>query len=349
VAVADPEALHCLVTEILVAAGAPADVAEGVAASLIGANLTGHDSHGVMKLPSYVRDIRAGKLDPTARPEVIHESVTTAVVDGNAGFGHLGARFASDLAVQKASASGIACVTARHLHHTGRLGNWSERIAAAGMIGMLMGGEAQPPYMVAPYGGRAGALATNPLTWAIPRDGEPPVVLDFATSTVSIGKLQIARNTEVEVPDGWILDAEGRPTSRLDDFFDGGLLLPFGTYKGYALAVIVELLTIGLSGGRDVPAGHRSSCLLVMAIDPKAFDPVGDLASTMDETIRRMRAVAPADEAAPVMTPGEPEHAAREARRGGIPVADANWEALWALAAELGIEHRDVEVRRPEG
>src|SRR5262249_11751244 len=161
---ATPE-LSRFVTDILLALATPPDVARIVCGSLGGADLAGHPSHGVMKLPSYVRDAATGKLCPTARPRVLTDAPATAVVHGEAGCGHLAARFAVDLAVAKAAALGLSAISVSHAHHTGRLGGWSERIAAAGLIGMLMGGEGQGPYKVTPYGGRAGALATNPVTW----------------------------------------------------------------------------------------------------------------------------------------------------------------------------------------
>jgi LDH2 family malate/lactate/ureidoglycolate dehydrogenase len=338
--VSDPvipaDRLATLAIDILLALGAPRGHARDVAESLVDANLAGHDSHGVMKLPSYARDIHRGVLRPTAEPRVTAETVATVQVDGAAGFGHVAASFLTDLVVDKAKHCGIAVATLFHAHHTGRLGRWSERIAAAGLIGMLMGGEAQPPYKVAPHNGRAGALATNPCTWAVPAGGRPPIVLDYATSVVSIGKLQAAAARDAEIPADWLIDADGRPSRDLRDFFGGGHLLPFGGYKGYALAVIAELLAVGLSGGRLAPGGDRSSCLFALAIDPTNFQSAEAFGEFVATTVARLKAVPAGDDE--VMVPGEPEWRTRATRRSGIPVPAATWRELCVLAATTGAD-----------
>ncbi|MGW0502953.1 Ldh family oxidoreductase [Micromonospora sp. NPDC003241] len=333
------EDLRRLVLALLGQAGTPDDVAEVVAGSLIGADLAGHGSHGVLKLPSYLRDIAQGRLKPTARPFVVDDAPATAVVDGAGGFGHLAARYAVDLVVEKAAHSGLAAVVMSHAHHTGRLGGWSERIADAGLIGLLAGGEGQGPWKVAPYGGTDGALATNPVTWAIPRAaGRPPVVLDFATSMVSIGKLQIARAAGAQtVPPGWLLDAQGAPSVRLEDFFTGGHLLPFGGHKGFALAVIAELLAVGLSDGDRFAGAERSSCLFVLAVDPARFGPSQRLHDFVEATVRRLKAVPADPDSGEVLVPGEPEQRARAAA-DGVVLPDATWRDLCTVAAGLGID-----------
>src|SRR5579859_2199877 len=167
-----PQVVEELAVRILVAAGAPGPAAQCVATSLVQANLAGHDSHGVRKLTTYVADIEAGRLLPEASPVVVGQTAATAIIDGRSGFGHLAARMAADLVADKALEVGLACVTIRRCHHTGRIGNWSERIAARGLIALITGGEGHKEYyVVAPHGGRDGALATNPVSCAIPRGG----------------------------------------------------------------------------------------------------------------------------------------------------------------------------------
>lgn len=335
------EPLRRFTIQVLRAVGATGSGAECVAQSLVDANLAGHDSHGVMKLPSYVRDIRRGTLVPDAEPTVVLDAPCTARVDGAAGFGHVAASFATDLLIDKTRHTGVAMVALSHAHHTGRLGRWSERIAGAGLVGMVMGGEAQPPYKLAPHLGRSGALATNPVTWAVPRGkGRPPIVLDYATSAVSIGKLQVAAARGDDVPAGWFIDAAGRPSRDVRDFFDGGHLLPFGGHKGYALAVIVELLAVGLSAGTTAPAGHRSSCLFLTAVAPENFLPAEDFHRFATDTADRLTAVAPSGPDTEVLVPGDPELRSRRAREHGIPIPGRTWQAL----AELGDE---VDVALP--
>lgn len=342
-----PARLGRIVSAILLAAGASEQNAACVSESLVSANLSGHDSHGVQKLPSYVRDIRRGSLKPDAHPRIISETQTTAVVDGMSTFGHVGASFSAETAIEKARQLGISAVSTTHCHHTGRLGRWVEKIADAGFIGMMTGAEARPPYKVAPFGGKQGALATNPVAWAVPRgEGQPPVLLDYATSVVSIGKLQVAQERGDDLPSGLILDSAGAPTDRVQEFFEGGLLLPFGGYKGYALAVIAELLAVGLSGGDRLPSGQRASCLFTIAFNPALFRSPDEFETFVGSTAARLKQTERADDRTEVLVPGEPESRSRRERAHAIPVADSTWQALVKLGRELDL---DPTSFAPEG
>lgn len=336
----DSRQLTDLATAIFTAAGASPENADGVVSSLISANLAGHDSHGVIRIPYYVKEIKDGNLDPRARPFIVRESPTTAVVDGAGTFGQVGAHFAADVAVQKARATGLSLVAAMHCHHTGRIGQWVEEIAAAGMVGMATTSGVTGPYQVAPFGGAGGGLSTNPMAWAVPRAaGHAPILLDYATSAVAQGKLQVARAKKAPVPPGSIINAAGEPTTDVEEFFAGGLMLPFAGHKGYALGVMVELLSVGLSGGDTaVPAG-RSSCIQLLAIDPSALRPAADFTAYVERLAARLKAVPPAPGFSEVLLPGEPEAQTRATRqRDGIPVPDATWEAIRATAGDLGVE-----------
>lgn len=330
-----PGSLERFVRSVLTALGAGERAAATVAASLVDANLTGHDSHGVQKLPSYVRDIRLGRLSTVATPDVVADRRATARVDGNNTFGHVVAQFAADLAADKAVDGGVGIVVGTRCHHTGRLGRWVERVAARGLIGLMWGAEGHAPYVVVPHGGVTGALATNPFAAAVPRRVGPPVLVDYATSTVSIGKLQVARDAgATDVPPGWLLDAGGRPSTELGEFFDGGgALTPFGGHKGYGLGVIAELLAVGLSGADDIAADARASCFTLVAIDPGSFRPRDEFSRLVDLTDERLRAAGEG-----VMVPGDPESSARARRREGIDLPEPTWSALVAMADELRID-----------
>ena len=321
------------------AAGATEENAEIVVHSLVDANLTGHDSHGVIRIPYYVKEIQEGRLDPKGSPTVVRETASTAVVDGAATFGQVGSRIAADLAIRKARDVGLAGVAAMNCHHTGRIGEWVERVAAARMVGMAVTAGEGSPRQVAPYGGAKGALGTNPIAWALPRaEARPPILLDYATSAVAQGKLQVARAKGEPVPPGSIIDSQGRPTTDVEDFFAGGLLLPFAGHKGYALAVVVQLLAVGLSGGELATPDARGSCLTVLAIDPGAFRPPEEFARYAETIADRLKAIPPAPGFSEVLVPGEPEARTREARsRDGIPLPERTWEAIQATARELGV------------
>jgi LDH2 family malate/lactate/ureidoglycolate dehydrogenase len=329
-------------TAVFKGAGTSDENAAEAVSSLVDANLAGHDSHGIIRIPYYVSEIQKGSLDPKARPFVTKETAGTALVDGAGTFGQVGSRFAADLAVRKARDAGMATVTATHCHHTGRLGEWVERIAAAGLIGMATTAgprAAGGSYSVAPFGGAKGALGTNPMAWAIPRAaGNPPVLLDYATSAVAQGKLQVARAKQAPVPVGSIVDKHGRPTTDVEEFFDGGLLLPFAGHKGYALSVVVELLSVGLSSGDKVEPGRRASCITLIAVDPAAFRPQNEFIDYVESVAARLKAVPPAEGFSEVLVPGEPEARTRAERsRDGIPVAERTWEAIKESARGVGV------------
>lgn len=326
-------------TDIFRAAGATPENTECVVSALVGANLAGHDSHGILRIPAYVADIKSGRLDPKASPEVVHDAGSTAIVDGGATFGQVGARFAADLAVEKARRAGLAAVTARNCHHTGRIGEWVERIAAAGMIGFATTAGIRGPYSTVPFGGAKGALGTNPLAWAFPRTGgRPPILLDYATSAIAQGKLQVARAKGAPVPPGCIIDKHGRPTTDVEEYFDGGNLLPFAGHKGYSLSVVVELLAVGLSGGALAPEGTRGSCFFALAMSPAAFVSRADFDAYVERIAERLTSVPPAPGFERVLLPGEPEASTRAERlREGIPVAERTWEQLEATARDLGV------------
>ena len=326
---------------IFTAAGATPQNAEGVTSSIVSANLAGHDSHGVMRIPSYIEEIDNGRLDPAATPKVAQEKAATAIVDGVSTFGQLGARLTVQTAARKAREVGLGSAVLYRAHHTGRIGEWAELGAGLGLITLVTAAGAYL-HLVAPFGGRGRALGTNPIAWAVPRPGgRPPILLDFATSAAAQGKLMLARAKREPVPQGWILDAEGRPTTDVEDYFTGGALLPFAAHKGYALSVIIELMAVGLSGGDSVAKSEGGSCLFIACFDPGAYRP-GDLFGGSVEGIAgRLKAVKPAGGFGEVLLPGEPEVRTRDRRsREGIPLPDATWEAVCSVARKLGVPAR---------
>ena len=324
---------------IFKASGATTENAEGVTSSLISANLVGHDSHGLIRIPSYIEDIKNGRLNPAATPNITQEKPATAIVDGASTFGQLGARLTAETAARKAKEIGLGSAALYRANHTGRIGEWAELGASQGMI-TLAAASGAFLRLVAPFGGRGRALGTNPIAWAVPRpSGRPPILLDFATSAAAQGKLMMARANREPVPHGWILDAEGRPTTDVEDYFDGGALLPVAAHKGYALSVIIELLAVGLSGGDSVAKTEYGSCLFIACFDPEAYRPVDLFGESVEHIAGRLKAVKPANGFEEVLLPGEPEARTRDQRlREGIPLPDATWEAICAVAHDLGVK-----------
>ena len=336
---------------IFVAAGVPADVALRVAESLVDANLVGHDSHGVLRIPQYLDDLRAGFIVPDAEPRVVREVAAAALVDGGWAFGQISARFAAEQAVARAKVTGLAAVGLVRANHIGRLGEWASWAASQGVVALVtaggFGGRG-----AAPYGGRAVAFGTNPMALAFPASapsgaasGDPLVLVDFATSAVAAGKIRFAVAKGEPLPPGSIVDHDGNPTTDPAAFYAGGMLLPFGGHKGYGLAVAIELLGQALTGsdafaeeGRGGPVYGRSGALFV-ALSADLFRTFGEYAASAETFAEKVRSVPPAPGFAEVMLPGGPERRTREARlREGVPLPDSTWEALAAAGRAVGVE-----------
>lgn len=327
--------LTAVARAVLAAAGTPDDIADQVARSLAEANLKGVDSHGVMRLEWYLEQIRDGVIRPAARPTVDRDNGATATMVGHGAFGIYAMELAADLAVERARGGRIAAVALVDVGHAGRLGQFAERIAGHGMLAMILGGGNHARWgCVVPHGGRRPILSTNPWAFALPADRHESVVVDFATSAVATGKLRLYRAAGKPVPEGWILDREGRPTTDAEDFFQGGMQLPFGGAKGSGLSVLTELIAEALLG--ETP---REFHWLVVALDLEAFRPLGQFLRAADGFLDELKAVPPAEGFAEVMVPGEPERrSAAERSAGGIPVPDAVWSSIAAAARSVGLD-----------
>jgi uncharacterized oxidoreductase len=340
--------LREVTVKIFTAAGAPEDLAGEMAEALVGANLAGHDSHGVIRIPAYLNQIKEGGLDPTARPAVIRETETTALVDGKWGFGHVAAKFATDVAIRKAKASHTAAVSIVRCNHIGRLGQWASQAAAQDVIALVTvggwgGSEGRMGTgTAAPFGGGERALSTNPISIGFPGGETPDMLVDFATTVVAEGKLQVARAKGTPVPPGSILDKDGRPSTDANDFYEGGMMLPFGGHKGYALSMFVEMLGGALTPGDELNGDGRRGGAVIWALDAFAFRSPESYRKNADFVLQRIKKIKPAEGFDEVLLPGEPELRSAEARlRDGIPVADATWEQIVAGGKAVGL---DVEA-----
>jgi LDH2 family malate/lactate/ureidoglycolate dehydrogenase len=324
---------------IFTSAGTPSDIANHVVDSLVETTLLGHDSHGVIRIPSYVAAIKQGQLLPAAQPAITRETATTALVDGNLAFGQIAATFATDLAIAKARAAHLAAASILRCNHIGRLGEYAERAARAGMLSMIVFG-AFGAGGAAPFGGAGRVLGTNPFAFGVPSSGSHgPMIADFATTTVAEGKLRVARAKKKPVPQGWIVDKQGNPTTNVEDYYSGGSLLPFGGHKGYALSMVAAALGGSLATGGipgpDLP-GVRGTFVLV--INPEGFRPFQEFAASADALFETVKAAPPASGSSEVLIPGEPERRERAKRLAeGVPVPEETWNQLEVVAAELGV------------
>jgi len=339
--------LRTVTEKIFTAAGAPADLAIEMADALVGANLAGHDSHGVIRIPAYLGLIKDGALDPTARPVVIEETATTALVDGKWGFGHVSAKFGTSVAIKKAKESGTSAVSVVRCNHIGRLGQWAGQAAAEDVVAMVVvggggGSSRQGVGTAAPFGGAERALSTNPIAIGIPGGESSDMVVDFATTVVAEGKLQVARAKSAPVPPGAILDKDGKPSTDANDFYNGGMMLPFAGHKGFALSMFVEMLGGALSPGDEYNGEGRRGAAVIWAVNAFAFRAKESYEQNADFVLKRIKGVKPAEGFTEVLIPGEPEQrSADERMRDGIPVADTTWGQIVAGGKDVGV---DVEA-----
>ncbi|HEY3107596.1 MAG TPA: Ldh family oxidoreductase [Chloroflexota bacterium] len=327
------------------AAGASPENAARVTASLVDANLAGHDSHGVQHFPGYVRSIEEGQIVADARPEVLRETAVTALVSGRWTFGQVAAAYATERAIEMARRSGLAAVGLVQVNHVGRLGEYAEMAAREGIVAILAaGGFAEERGQAVPFGGARPALGTNPIALGFPSGRAEPMLIDFATTAVAAGKVAVARARGLPLPEGVLLDRDGRATTDPNAYYEGGALLPFGGHKGYALSMAVEFLGRILTGSETFATEGRGgqyfgrSGTMVLAIDPAAFGPLEGYRERADAAIDRIRAVPPAPGHSEVLVPGDPEHRSRRERlRDGIPLPQATWESIRECALGLGL------------
>ena len=331
-------ALQQLAHGVVAALGAPAETAAVVAESLVESDARGMASHGVRRLVPYAEFVRIGRIDPAATPVVERATGGLVALDGRRGFGQLGARAAVTEVTERARTAGIAAAVVRRCNHIGRLGEYVETLADAGLVGIAL---CNADSSVAPFGGRQRLLGTNPLALSVPAGGgRPAVVVDWATSATAEGKLAVARARGEQAPPGAVLDASGAPTTDPADFYAGGALLPFGAHKGYGLSVFVELLggLLGGSGISSLPGFDESNGTVVIALDVAALVPLEGFRSQVEAFRDLLHGSAPAQGSSGVLVPGEPEASARErALVEGVALPAVTAAALVELAEGLGV------------
>ena len=338
-----PAELERTGTDILLAAGASDEEAQIVMEHLVGANLAGHDSHGIILLPTYVARIKRAHIVPGAPLQVERETPNSSRINGNWGFGYVVTTRAMEMAIAKARERQVAAITIYQQSHVGRLADYPLMAARAGMIGLITCDSGRGPKAVAPYGGREARLGTNPLSVAFPSDLDGPVFLDMATSAVAGGKLAVRRSRGEEAPPGWVIDKHGNPTTDLGVYYDGGAILPMGgdqAHKGYVLSFMVETLSgilTGLGFGID-PQGRHNDGTFLAVFDVEAFRPLAEFKRDIAAFVDYLKATPPAAGFTEVLYPGELEFRTTQQRqRDGIYVEDATWKLITELQQEYGL------------
>ena len=344
VVVVKAEWVRAFVARLLTALGLPEADAESVAEVLVEADLRGVESHGTTRVAGYVSMMRSGLLNPTPKMTVLKDAPSIAMLDGDGGFGILVAKQAMAMAMDKARAAGIACVTARNMTHTAMVGFYPMMAARAGLIGLALN---NGPAIVPPFGGTTPTYATNPISVAVPAGREEPIVLDMATTMAAGGKLRLAAKKGQPIPPSWALDRHGQPTTDPEEALLHGFLQWAGGYKGFGIATVVEVLGGVLSGGlfgTDVPPmkvfgkDPLVASGFYLAIDPSRFMPLDEFRNRVDRLIGQIKSSARAAGVEEVHVAGEIEHRRRAERlRAGIPLSDVVYRELAALAAASGV------------
>lgn len=318
---------------ILAALGCPEPVASSVAEHLVDASLCGVESHGIMRILSYIDEYQSGTWRADALPVLRRTGTGMPEVDGNGGIGIPALQLAVDELPKLTADGGIGAIAVRNVGHTGRHGAFAERAAEAGLLTFLVGGGNRTRWrQVAPYGGRTARLPTNPWCVGIPGGERGPVVLDFATSKIAGGWIDQARLTGSLLPENCLIDRDGRPSRDPQAYFDGGAILPAGEHKGYAMGLIGELIGEALLG----PVETEMNWLLI-GIDAKRYRDPERMQTIAEEILAELRACPPAQGFRQVEIPGERGRKRREAAAGRLNVPAAIWHKILEHAKALGI------------
>jgi hydroxycarboxylate dehydrogenase B len=343
--------LRGLVGDIFSAAGCSRGEAERIARYLVAANLAGHDSHGVVRVPRYVEMKRDGRVVADQTIEVTVDTPVLAVIDGRFGFGQSVAPQAVEIGIAKCKAMGLSAVSLRNSGHIGRVGDWAEMAAAADLISIHFV-NAGGSVLVAPFGGVERRFSTAPYCIGVPMAGRPPLVLDFATSVVAEGKVLVASQGGKKIPpdaligpdgamsgDPAMLYGEHTPTGPRDFRKGSGAIRAFGDHKGSGLALMCEVLGGALTGNGCASLERPSANgMFSLYVDPARIDPAGFFPEEASRYVDHVKRAKPAQPGGEILVPGEPEQKSRERRLAeGIPLPDDTWTSIKATARSVGL------------
>jgi uncharacterized oxidoreductase len=349
------------VADIFTRAGSSRAEAERIANYLATANLTGHDSHGVIRVPQYVKWVKEGAIVPDQTIKLEVDTPVLAVIDGGFGYGQTVTPQAVRVGIDKCKANGLSAITLKNSGHLGRVGDWAEMAAAEGLVSIHFV-NAAGSVLVAPFGGVARKLSTAPYCVGIPRPGQGPVVLDFATSIVAEGKVMVASRGGKKLPKGALVDQDGSLSEDPHVLYgpyepDGprihaqgkGAIRAFGEHKGSGLALICELLGGALTGnGATKPNRPFANGMLAIYIDPKVVDPAHFFDGEVARYIAYFKDSPLAKGHDAVLIPGEPEAATRAERTAnGVPLTADTWNSITATARSVGID--EAAIKAAEG
>lgn len=338
------------IRSVFTAWGMSADGASTATDVMVDTDLHGIDSHGLGMLPGYYSMFKRGKLAVDPAYQTVKDMPSLALIDADQGLGHPVSAYAMNMAIDKARGTGVAAVSVRNSNHFGAAGYYARMAAEQGLVGVAM--TSTPGTAMVPTFGRKRQLGTNPIAFAAPAKDNPPFLLDMATTTVAIGKVSIAKRLGKEMPEGWTVDAEGKPLTDAHVARELRLLTPLGgnrelgSHKGYGLGAMVEILCCMLSGARarcvtdpgNKGEGPTDVGHFFLAIQPGLFRDGDDFEEDLDDLIDVLHGTPPSDSSQPVLVAGDPERAAYlERSRNGIPIAEALVEEVRGVADGTGV------------
>ena len=338
-------ALTAFIIDIFVAAGSAPEEAQQIAQHLVEANLKGHDSHGVGMVPVYLLHKGMGAVFPNRAPKQVLDLGALMVFDGDSGYGQPTANRVMDIVAERALANGVAVSSLRNVQHVGRIGAYGERLANKGLLSIHFVNAVYAQPCVAPFRGSDARLMTNPICITLPTGpGRPPVVLDFATSAIALGKVRVAMNKGVETPENTLIDHEGHSTRNPKALFvePKGAIVPFGLHKGWGLALVAEMLGGILTGGptqaqANKPAGLVNG-LFSIVIDQSRLIEGAPYFDEIAALIDYVKQSPPANPGEPVLVPGEPERMTMAERdANGVPIDDTTWREIVNAARSVGV------------
>jgi hydroxycarboxylate dehydrogenase B len=345
------------VAEVFAHSESSPEEARRIATYLTTANLTGHDSHGVIRVPVYIRWKKMGSIVPDQIAEIVVDTPSLAVIDGKFGYGQTVTPQAVRIGIDKCKKAGLAAIALRNAGHIGRVGDWAEMASAEGLVSVHFV-NAAGSLLVAPYGGVEKRLSTAPYCVGIPRVGQDPIVLDFATSIVAEGKVLVASRGGKKLPKGALVDADGMlsedpavlygPHTREGprDYIQGtGAIRAFGEHKGSGLAFICELLGGALTGTGATSGNRRfANGMFTVYVDPKVVDTSNFFDGEISRYVDFIRATKPVAGVDAVLIPGDPEKKMRADRtKNGVPLPDDTWAAIVNTAREVGVSEASIQ------
>ena len=349
--------LESFVADIFASAGCSKEEGGRIGRYLVSANLSGHDSHGVVRVPRYASQKKSGTVIADVKVDVLVDTPVIAVVDGKYGFGQTVTPQAVQIGIEKCLKNGLSAVTLRNAGHVGRVGDWAEMAAEAGLVSVHFV-NASGSVLVAPYGGVERRFSTAPYCVGVPRPGENPLVLDFATSIVAEGKVLVTSQGGKKLPEGALIDPDGKPsadphllygdytpTGPRDHSKGTGAIRAFGDHKGSGLAFMCEILGGSLSGtgATDPKRGRFANGMLSFYVDPKVFDAEGFFPTDIAKYVSFVKGSKPATPGVEILVPGEQESRTRAQRLAeGVQLPDATWAAIVETDRSVGLDERRI-------